>query len=43
MIKQFYFEQFSLAYVQKQDDQDELTYSNYVKTQDVTLKTCRRR
>ena len=29
--------------VQKQDDQPELTYSNYVKTQDVTLKTCRRR
>ena len=28
--------------VQKQDDQHELTYSNYVKTQDVTLKTCRR-
>ena len=29
--------------VQKQDDQLELTYSSYVKTQDVTLKTCRRR
>ena len=29
--------------VQKQDDQYELTYSNYVRTQDVTLKTCRRR
>ena len=29
--------------VQKQDDQRELTYSNYVRTQDVTLKTCRRR
>ena len=28
---------------QKQDDQLELTYSSYVKTQDVTLKTCRRR
>ena len=28
---------------QKQDDQLELTYSNYVRTQDVTLKTCRRR
>ena len=28
--------------VQKQDDQLELTYSNYVRTQDVTLKTCRR-
>ena len=28
---------------QKQDDQHELTYSNYVRTQDVTLKTCRRR
>ena len=27
----------------KQDDQLELTYSNYVRTQDVTLKTCRRR
>ena len=27
--------------VQKQDDQHELTYSNYVRTQDVTLKTCR--
>ena len=26
---------------QKQDDQLELTYSSYVKTQDVTLKTCR--
>ena len=24
-------------------DQLELTYSNYVRTQDVTLKTCRRR
>ena len=30
-------------YEQKQDDQLELTYSSYVKTQDVTLKTCRRR
>ena len=29
--------------VQKQDDQHELTYSNYVRTQDVTLKTCQRR
>ena len=29
--------------VQKQDHQLELTYSNYVRTQDVTLKTCRRR
>ena len=29
--------------VQKQDDQLELTYSNFVRTQDVTLKTCRRR
>ena len=29
--------------VQKQDDQHELTYSNYVRTQDVTQKTCRRR
>ena len=28
---------------QKQDDQLELTYSNYVRTQDVTPKTCRRR
>ena len=28
--------------VQKQDDQHKLTYSNYVRTQDVTLKTCRR-
>ena len=28
--------------VQKQDDQLELTYSNYVRTQDVTPKTCRR-
>ena len=28
---------------QKQDDQLELTYSSYVKTQDVILKTCRRR
>ena len=28
--------------VQKQDDQHERTYSNYVRTQDVTLKTCRR-
>ena len=28
--------------VQKQDGQYELTYSNYVRTQDVTLKTCRR-
>ena len=28
---------------QKQDDQLEVTYSSYVKTQDVTLKTCRRR
>ena len=27
---------------QKQDDQLELTYSSYVKKQDVTLKTCRR-
>ena len=26
-----------------QDDQPELTYSSYVRTQDVTLKTCRRR
>ena len=29
--------------MQKQDDQLELTYSNYVRTQDVILKTCRRR
>ena len=29
--------------VQKQDDQHELTYSNYVRTRDVALKTCRRR
>ena len=29
--------------VQKQDDQHEATYSNYMRTQDVTLKTCRRR
>ena len=29
--------------VQKQNDQLELTYSYYVRTQDVTLKTCRRR
>ena len=29
--------------VQKQDDQLELTYSNYVRTQDVTLKTFRSR
>ena len=29
--------------VQKQNDQLELTYSTYVRTQDVTLKTCRRR
>ena len=28
---------------QKQDDQLELTYSSYVKTLDVTLKTCQRR
>ena len=28
---------------QKQDDQLEITYRNYVRTQDVTLKTCRRR
>ena len=28
---------------QKQDDQPELIYSSYVRTQDVTLKTCRRR
>ena len=28
---------------QEWDDQHELTYSNYVRTQDVTLKTCRRR
>ena len=28
---------------QKQDDQPELTYSRYVRTQDVILKTCRRR
>ena len=27
---------------QKQDDQPELTYSSYVRTQDVTQKTCRR-
>ena len=31
------------GHVQKQDDQLEHTYSNYVKTQDVNLKTCRRR
>ena len=29
--------------VQEQDDQLELTYSNYVRTQDVNLKTCVRR
>ena len=29
--------------VQKQDDQLELTYSNYVRTQDVILKTSWRR
>ena len=29
--------------VQKQDDQPELTYSSYVRTRDVTQKTCRRR
>ena len=29
--------------VQKQDDQLELTYSKYVRTQDVILKTSRRR
>ena len=29
--------------VQGWDNQHELTYSNYVRTQDVTLKTCRRR
>ena len=29
--------------VQEWDDQHEHTYSNYVRTQDVTLKTCRRR
>ena len=28
---------------QKQDDQPEHTYSSYVRTQDVTQKTCRRR
>ena len=28
---------------QKQDDQLELTYSSYVRTQDVILKTCQRR
>ena len=28
---------------QKQDDQLEPTYSSYVRTQDVTLKTCQRR
>ena len=28
---------------QKQDDQPELTYSSYVRTQDVTQKTCRGR
>ena len=28
---------------QKQDDQLELTYSSYMRTQDVTLKTCQRR
>ena len=28
---------------QKQDDQPKLTYSSYVRIQDVTLKTCRRR
>ena len=28
---------------QKQDDQLEFTYSSYMKTQNVTLKTCRRR
>ena len=29
--------------VQEWDDQHELTYSSYVRTRDVTLKTCRRR
>ena len=29
--------------VQEWDDQHEHTYSNYVRTQDVTLKTCQRR
>ena len=29
--------------MQKQDDQLELTYSKYLRTQDVTLKTCWRR
>ena len=29
--------------VQKQDDQHKPTYSNYVRTQDVILKTCQRR
>ena len=28
---------------QKQDDQPELTYSSYVRAQDIILKTCRRR
>ena len=28
---------------QKQDDQIELTYSSYVRTQNVTMKTCQRR
>ena len=27
---------------QKQDDQLELTYSSYMRTQDVTLRTCQR-
>ena len=29
--------------INKQDDQLELTYSSYLRTQDVTLKTCQRR
>ena len=40
--KQYSYEPPHMA-KQKQDDQLELTYSSYVKTQDVTLKTCRRR
>ena len=32
-----------ICVVQEWDDQHEHTYSNYVRTQDVTLKTCRRR
>ena len=37
----YYYEPPHMA-KQKQDDQPELTYSSYVRTQDVTQKTCRR-